>query len=146
LIYISTSRRFIKALQLVYYRGNLSQFVETHPEARSYYTLAATSVKFSFPSPGSLMGVRSNTRAILKMNNCTFTYPGKTTPSLINVSCALSLSRFGVYSTCNHVDLLTKRGSRVGIIGPNGAGKSTLIKLLTVRVSFTLRRPPLKTV
>ncbi|KAH9058805.1 P-loop containing nucleoside triphosphate hydrolase protein [Lactarius vividus] len=99
--------------KLVYYHGNLSKFVETHPEAKSYYTLAATSVKFSFPPPGSLMGVRSNTRAILKMNNCTFTYQGKSNPSLINVSCALSLS------------------SRVGIIGPNGAGKSTLIKLLT---------------
>ena len=55
------------------------------------------------------MGVRSNTRAILKMSNCTFTYPGKTTPSLINISCALSLSRFGVYSTFSHVELLTKR-------------------------------------
>lgn len=99
--------------KLVYYHGNLSKFVETHPEAKSYYTLAATSVKFSFPPPGSLMGVRSNTRAILKMNNCTFTYPRKSSPSLIGVSCALSLS------------------SRVGIIGPNGAGKSTLIKLLT---------------
>ncbi|KAG9053036.1 hypothetical protein FS842_008881 [Serendipita sp. 407] len=100
--------------KLVYYPGNLSNFVEIHPEAKSYYTLAATSVKFAFPPPGSLMGVRSNTRAILKMTNCTFTYPGRQTPSLMNVSCALSLS------------------SRVGIIGPNGAGKSTLIKLLTV--------------
>ncbi|CCM01472.1 uncharacterized protein FIBRA_03526 [Fibroporia radiculosa] len=99
--------------KLVYYRGNLSTFVEKHPEAKSYYTLAATSVKFAFPPPGSLMGVRSNTRAILKMTNCTFTYPGRKTPSLFNVSCALSLS------------------SRVGIIGPNGAGKSTLVKLLT---------------
>ncbi|KAF8316495.1 phosphate import ATP-binding protein pstB [Cantharellus anzutake] len=45
--------------------------------------------------------------------NCTFTYPGRKDPSLIDVSCALSLS------------------SRVGIVGPNGAGKSTLIKLLT---------------
>ncbi|THH14243.1 hypothetical protein EW146_g6065 [Bondarzewia mesenterica] len=99
--------------KLVYYPGNLSHFVEIHPEAKSYYTLAATTVKFSFPPPGSLMGVRSNTRAILKMSNCTFTYPGKSTPSLINVSCALTLS------------------SRVGVIGPNGAGKSTLIKLLT---------------
>ena len=79
--------------KLVYYRGNLSSFVEKHPEAKSYYTLAATSVKFSFPPPGSLMGVRSNTRAILKMTNCTFTYPGRSTPSLYNVSCALSLSR-----------------------------------------------------
>jgi len=99
--------------KLVYYPGNLSTFVEQHPEAKSYYTLAATSVKFIFPPPGSLMGVRSNTRAILKLSNCTFTYPGRNTPSLFNVSCALSLS------------------SRVGIVGPNGAGKSTLVKLLT---------------
>lgn len=103
--------------KLVYYKGNLSTFVERHPEAKSYYTLAATSVKFSFPAPGSLMGIRSNTRAILKMNNCTYTYPGRDKPSLHNVSCALSLS------------------SRVGIIGPNGAGKSTLIKLLTGETS-----------
>ncbi|KAF8577311.1 hypothetical protein K439DRAFT_1639807 [Ramaria rubella] len=99
--------------KLVYYPGNLSHFVDQHPEAKSYYTLAATSIKFSFPPPGSLMGVRSNTRAILKMSKCTFTYPGRSEPSLIDVSCALSLS------------------SRVGIVGPNGAGKSTLIKLLT---------------
>lgn len=98
----------------MYYPGNLSEFVKRVPSAKSYYTLAATSVKFSFPPPGSLMGVRSNTRAIMKMVNCTFTYPGRTGPSLHDVSCALSLS------------------SRVGIVGPNGAGKSTLIKLLTV--------------
>ena len=107
--------------KLAYYPGNLSHFVEEHPEAKSYYTLAATSVKFAFPPPGSLMGVRSNTRAILKMQNCTFTYPGKSKPSLIDVSCALSLS------------------SRVGIVGPNGAGKSTLIKLLTVSLPLLNR-------
>ncbi|KAJ7200715.1 P-loop containing nucleoside triphosphate hydrolase protein [Mycena rebaudengoi] len=89
--------------KLVFYPGNLSSFVAEHPEAKSYYTLAATSVKFSFPSPGSLMG----------LSGCTFTYPGRSVPSLFNVSCALSLS------------------SRVGVVGPNGAGKSTLIKLLT---------------
>ncbi|TFK54208.1 hypothetical protein OE88DRAFT_1786336 [Heliocybe sulcata] len=99
--------------KLAYYPGNLSNFVAQHPEAKSYYTLAATSIKFAFPPPGSLMGVRSNTRAILKLTNCTYTYPGKSTPSLYNVSCGLSLS------------------SRVGVIGPNGAGKSTMIKLLT---------------
>src|ERR1700683_3627439 len=80
--------------KLVYYPGNLSTFVAKHPEAKSYYTLAATSVKFAFPPPGSLMGVRSNTRAILKLANCTFTYPGRSTPSLFNVTCALSLSRY----------------------------------------------------
>ncbi|KIP10880.1 hypothetical protein PHLGIDRAFT_28211 [Phlebiopsis gigantea 11061_1 CR5-6] len=110
---VTTDIMHYESKKLVYYPGNLSSFVEKHPEAKSYYTLAATAVKFSFPPPGSLMGVRSNTRAILKMTSCTFTYPGRSTPSLHNVSCALSLS------------------SRVGIVGPNGAGKSTLIKLLT---------------
>ncbi|WRT66072.1 uncharacterized protein IL334_003024 [Kwoniella shivajii] len=99
--------------KLAYYPGNLSKFVEKVPAAKSYYTLAATSIKFTFPPPGSLMGVRSNTRAIMKLAACTFTYPGASKPSLKNVSCSLSLS------------------SRVGIVGPNGAGKSTLIKLLT---------------
>ncbi|CAE7059439.1 unnamed protein product [Rhizoctonia solani] len=114
---ITTDIIHYEAKKLVYYPGNLAKFVEKVPEAKSYYTLAATSVKFSFPPPGSLMGVRSNTRAILKLANCTFTYPGRKEPSLYNVSCALSLS------------------SRVGIIGPNGAGKSTLIKLLTGETS-----------
>ncbi|BEI91921.1 uncharacterized protein CcaverHIS019_0407410 [Cutaneotrichosporon cavernicola] len=99
--------------KIVYYPGNLSKFVEKVPAAKSYYTLDSSSIKFSFPPPGSLMGVRSNTRTILKLANGTFTYPGAARPSLTNASCALSLS------------------SRVGVIGPNGAGKSTLIKLLT---------------
>lgn len=91
---VTTDIIHYESKKLAYYPGNLSHFVEEHPEAKSYYTLAATSVKFSFPPPGSLMGVRSNTRAILKMTNCTFTYPGRSTPSLFNVSCALSLSRY----------------------------------------------------
>ncbi|KAI3617494.1 hypothetical protein CBS9595_003403 [Malassezia furfur] len=99
--------------KLKYYRGNLSAFVSKRPEAKSYYSLAATSVKFSFPPPGSLMGVRSNTRTILKASHVTVQYPGMSRPSLVDASVSISLS------------------SRVGVIGPNGAGKSTLIKVLT---------------
>ncbi|KAF9279503.1 hypothetical protein BGZ68_007877 [Mortierella alpina] len=99
--------------KLKMYKGNLSEFVKVKPEAKSYYTLAATTVKFEFPKPSFLVGVKSNTKAIMKMSNCTFTYPGSAKPSLHNVSVQLSLS------------------SRVGVIGPNGAGKSTMIKLLT---------------
>ncbi|KAG0206515.1 hypothetical protein BGX28_002045 [Mortierella sp. GBA30] len=99
--------------KLKMYKGNLSEFVKIKPEAKSYYTLAATSVKFEFPKPSFLVGVKSNTKAIVKMTNCTYTYPGATKPSLYNVSVQLSLS------------------SRVGVTGPNGAGKSTMIKLLT---------------
>lgn len=130
---ITTDIIHYESKKLVYYPGNLSKFVEHHPEAKSYYTLAATTVKFAFPPPGSLMGVRSNTRAILKLKDCTFTYPGRKTPSLIDVSCALSLSRYEIiHRILNDLTSI----SRVGIIGPNGAGKSTLIKLLTVGVIY----------
>lgn len=43
------------------------------------------------------MGVRSQTRAILKMTNCTYSYPGAKKPQLLDVSCAVSLSsRVGI--------------------------------------------------
>lgn len=99
--------------KLVCYPGNLAAFVKVKPEAKSYYTLSASQVQFKFPNPGILTGVKSNTRAIIRMRNCTFTYPGGTKPSLQDVSCQLTLN------------------SRTAIIGANGAGKSTLIKLLT---------------
>lgn len=99
--------------KLVCYKGNLADFVRQKPEAKSYYTLSDSQVKFKFPPPGILTGVKSNTRSILRMTNCTYTYPGASKPSLIDASCNLSLS------------------SRVAIIGANGAGKSTLIKILT---------------
>ncbi|PWN29414.1 hypothetical protein BDZ90DRAFT_108468 [Jaminaea rosea] len=102
--------------KLKYYKGNLSKFIATKPEAKSYISLAATSVKFSFPPPGSLMGVRSTTRTILKVTDATYTYPGMKKPSITDASCAVTLS------------------SRVAVLGPNGAGKSTLIKVLTEEV------------
>merc|ERR1712242_588380 len=48
-----------------------------------------------------------------KMDNCTFTYPGNTKPTIEDVSFKVSLV------------------SRVGVCGKNGEGKSTAIKLLT---------------
>ncbi|PFH61236.1 hypothetical protein XA68_17870 [Ophiocordyceps unilateralis] len=98
------------------YRGNLASFVQVRPEAKSYYTLSASNVQFKFPPPGILTGVKSQTRAIIRMSNVSYTYPKAPKPSLSDVSCQLTLS------------------SRVAIIGPNGAGKSTLIKLLTGEV------------
>jgi elongation factor 3 len=95
------------------YKGNLAAFVEVRPEAKSYYTLSASNVQFKFPPPGILSGVKSMTRAIIRMTNVSYSYPNAPKPSLSDVSCQLTLS------------------SRVAIIGPNGAGKSTLIKLLT---------------
>lgn len=95
------------------YHGNLSAFVDVYPAARTYYSLDASTIEFTFPKPSVLQGVRSNTKAILKITDCTFTYPGNKVPSLFNASASLSLS------------------SRVAVVGPNGAGKSTMIKLLT---------------
>ncbi|OOF91218.1 hypothetical protein ASPCADRAFT_211501 [Aspergillus carbonarius ITEM 5010] len=99
--------------KLVCYKGNLADFVKVKPEAKSYYTLSASIVQFKFPAPGILSGIKSNTRSILRMTNCTYTYPGASKPSLSDASLSLTLS------------------SRVAIIGGNGAGKSTFIKMLT---------------
>ncbi|KAI4287045.1 MAG: hypothetical protein L6R35_003699 [Caloplaca aegaea] len=99
--------------KLVCYPGNLAAFVRVKPEAKSYYTLSASQTSFKFPNPGILTGIKSATRAIIRMTNCSYTYPGASKPSLQDVTCNLTLS------------------SRTAIIGANGAGKSTLIKLLT---------------
>ncbi|KAF9884868.1 hypothetical protein FE257_000935 [Aspergillus nanangensis] len=99
--------------KLVCYKGNLADFVKVKPEGKSYYTLSASQVQFKFPPPGILSGIKSVTRAILRMSNCTYTYPGAKKPSLTEASLTLTLS------------------SRVAIIGGNGAGKSTFIKMLT---------------
>lgn len=102
--------------KLGHFKGNLSDFVKIRPEAKAYYTLSASNVQFKFPPPGILSGVKSQTRAIIRMTGVSFQYPKAPKPSLTDVSCQLSLS------------------SRVAVIGPNGAGKSTLIKLLTGEV------------
>ncbi|KAI1919270.1 [NU+] prion formation protein 1 [Ophidiomyces ophidiicola] len=99
--------------KLVLYKGNLAAFVKLKSEAKSYYTLSSINAHFKFPPPGILAGVKSQTRAILRMTNVSYTYPSNSKPSLSEATCSLSLS------------------SRVAIIGANGAGKSTLMKLLT---------------
>lgn len=98
--------------KLVYYHGSLSAFVKIHPEAKYYYDLEASTLKFTFPVPGRLDGITSNTRAILKMDNVSYTYPGGIKPIISNASVKVCL------------------GSRIACRGVNGAGKSTLIKLL----------------
>ena len=61
-------------LRLSQYRGNLSEFVKQKPEARSYYELSNLNLKFKFPEPGFLEGVKSKDRAILKMNKAGIRY------------------------------------------------------------------------
>lgn len=101
------------ALKLNNYVGNLSKFVERFPHAKAYYDLSASALKFKFPLPGPLDGVKSKGRAILSMTDVEFAYPGQTKPQLHRVNIRVSMA------------------SRVACVGANGAGKSTMIKLLT---------------
>jgi len=98
------------------YIGNLSEFVKVKPEAKSYYELSAAAVSFKFPEPGYLADIKNKGKPILRMVGCSFTYPGRETPSIRNISVTCSLA------------------SRIAVIGPNGAGKSTMIKMLTGEV------------
>jgi len=98
--------------KLVRYRGNLTEFIAKVPAAASYGNLEDSVQKFTFPAPGRLEGIATTTKAILKLENATFTWPGRDAPTLVDATCKLTL------------------GSRVSVLGANGAGKSTLIKLI----------------
>lgn len=102
------------------YKGNLSEFVKIHPEAKSYYSLTSSVQQFKFPEPGFLEGVKSKDRAILKMTGVGFQYPGTSSLTVSGVSVQCSLN------------------SRIGVLGPNGAGKSTVIKVLTGETEPTI--------
>ena len=102
-----------KSQKLNTYKGNVTNFVERFPEAKSYFELGSTKVQFKFPQPTLLDGVKTKGAAILSMNNCSFKYPSAEKNQLNNVTVKCSMA------------------SRVAIVGANGAGKSTMIKLLT---------------
>jgi elongation factor 3 len=87
--------------------------VKRVPRANTYYELSEENLSFTFPEPGLLDGVKSKGKAIIKMDKCTYTYPTKQEPTVIDITLQASLN------------------SRVAVIGPNGAGKSTLIKMFT---------------
>lgn len=95
------------------YRGKLSEFVKRVPSAKSYYELGASEMEFKFPEPGFLEGVKTKAKAIVRVNNMTFQYPGTSKPQIQDITFQCSL------------------GSRIAVIGPNGAGKSTLVNVLT---------------
>ncbi|KAJ5099349.1 Elongation factor 3 [Penicillium argentinense] len=95
------------------YRGTLSDFVKRVPSARSYYELGASDMEFKFPEPGFLEGVKTKSKAIIRVNNMMFQYPGTPKPQISDINFQVSL------------------GSRIAVIGPNGAGKSTLVNVLT---------------
>merc|ERR1719194_177927 len=90
----------------------LTQFVDRYPEKRSYFELSNETMKFSFPTPGPLEGVKSRSKIVLRMNNVDVQYPTKDKPTIMDVSLTVS------------------QVSRVAVVGANGAGKSTAIKVL----------------
>merc|ERR1712118_640757 len=105
------------------FRGNkgtvLKEFVETYPEKEGYFKLKNDVVKFSFPVPGPLEGVKSKSKALVKLTNVTYQYPTRQTPTIFDVC------------------LQASRVSRVAVIGANGAGKSTAIKILIGELKAT---------
>jgi len=103
----------IDRLKLHQFRGNLDKFISTNPDARAYFSLKEAKLKFKFPQPGPISGVKSRSKALMKITNSSFTYPGNTVPTLFDITVQLSMA------------------SRVGCVGENGAGKSTMIKILT---------------
>eukprot|EP01065_Artemidia_motanka_P006077 TRINITY_DN12963_c0_g1_i1.p1 TRINITY_DN12963_c0_g1~~TRINITY_DN12963_c0_g1_i1.p1 ORF type:complete len:1180 (+),score=438.27 TRINITY_DN12963_c0_g1_i1:66-3542(+) len=110
----------IKKMKVKMHRGNLSAFVKKHPEAKSWFELKSTRLRFRFPTPELIESDRGGRShhvkrhlAVMKMDNVTYTYPGNPKPTIQNVTVRVSMA------------------SRVAVVGPNGAGKSTLIKCLT---------------
>jgi len=106
----------IHRLKLKQFKGNLTAFMEVNPDAKAYFSIKESKLAFKFPQPGPIEGVKSKSKALMKMSHCDFTYPGNTKPTLFDITIQVSMR------------------SRVGCVGENGAGKSTMIKVLTGEV------------
>merc|ERR1712072_442668 len=81
--------------------------------------MGSNKLKFHFPKPGPIEGVKSKGKALIKVVDVSFKYPRNDKVTIEKATVQVSLS------------------SRVACIGPNGAGKSTLIKCLTGEVQPT---------
>merc|ERR1712066_627672 len=90
----------------------LTKYVETYPEKKAYFELSDRNEQWVFPVPGSLEGVKSRGRTILKMQHVDFKYPTHEKNTVENITLTVCMA------------------SRVAVVGANGAGKSTAIKLL----------------
>merc|ERR1712166_638554 len=90
----------------------LEEYVALYPEKNAYFELSDKNEKWIFPIPGTLEGVKSRGRQILKMVNVMFRYPTHEKPTVQDICLSVCMA------------------SRVAVIGANGAGKSTAIKLL----------------
>jgi energy-coupling factor transporter ATP-binding protein EcfA2 len=98
--------------KLVHYAGRMSSFVKKQPQAKHYFELATTDLKFVFPDPGRLEGIRTSTQRFLEMENVNYRYPGSDVDTLSGIDLKMTLS------------------SRVCLVGANGAGKTTLVRMI----------------
>ena len=98
--------------KLVHYAGRMSAFVKKQPQAKHYFELATTDLKFVFPDPGRLEGIRTSTQRFLEMEGVNYRYPGCDRDTLTDINLKMTLS------------------SRVCLVGANGAGKTTLVKMI----------------
>ena len=96
----------IERLKLKHFRGNLDRFIALNPDSRAYFSIKESKLKFKFPQPGPIEGVKSRSKALMKMSHCDFTYPTNSTPTLFDISIQVSMA------------------SRVGCVGENGAGNT----------------------
>ncbi|KAL9187276.1 hypothetical protein ACHAXT_001379 [Thalassiosira profunda] len=98
--------------KLVHYAGRMSAFVKKQPQAKHYFELSETDLKFVFPDPGRLEGIRTSTQRFLEMEGVNYRYPGSDKDTLSDIHLKMTLS------------------SRVCLVGANGAGKTTLVKMI----------------
>ena len=80
--------------RLVHYKGLMSEFVEKQPQAKHYFELETNEdgLKFVFPDPGRVEGVKTSTQKFLEMEHVDFRYPGQTSNQLSDVNLKMSLS------------------------------------------------------
>ncbi|RYZ13579.1 MAG: ABC-F family ATP-binding cassette domain-containing protein, partial [Myxococcaceae bacterium] len=86
----------IERLKLKKFHGNLNKFIEQNPDAKAYFSIKEAKLKFKFPQPGPIEGIKSRSKALMKMSKCFFTYPGNDKPTLFDISIQVSMaSRVG---------------------------------------------------
>ena len=74
-------------------KGKMSEFVKLQPQAKHYFELATTDMlKFDFPEPGRLEGVKTSTQKFLELENVDFRYPGADRNQLTDVNLKMTLS------------------------------------------------------
>merc|ERR1712194_787226 len=81
-----TNMMSIANLKLETFKGNLDELVKIKPSLRSFFVMTESKLKFKFPQPGPIDGVKSKGKALMKMSKCTFTYPVNDTPTLFDIS------------------------------------------------------------